>query len=259
MVPATPDDNTCVVDTGTVHIGSGDRAGGDELGCRTLTIGQMGLADLLADGDYDALPADHRAEAERDRHRDLDPKRDVLGSAIERLLVGDQRRNIGRRQIGGLVLHQQAQRFVGQIHVVAGIADGRGRDLRQRAVFCHLLVDLLHQDRERRVSPAVDLVVRDIFGHCRARIAENGVAGGLLLDDFLRGCGIGRESGELAVGQRAVQGISRGDRADQDQHDQPHPLLPVIRAVGETDRRTGEHQKASDPPCRRPIAVRRAI
>jgi hypothetical protein len=36
-----------------------------------LRICQMRLADLLADRDYDTLPADHRAKPERDGDRDL--------------------------------------------------------------------------------------------------------------------------------------------------------------------------------------------
>ena len=47
----------------------------------------MGLADLLADGDDDALPADHGAEAEGERDGDLDPGGDEAGGGVEELLV----------------------------------------------------------------------------------------------------------------------------------------------------------------------------
>ena len=61
------------------YVGGADRGGGNQFGRRALRVGQMRLADLLADGDDDALPADHGAQPERDRHRDLDPERDELG------------------------------------------------------------------------------------------------------------------------------------------------------------------------------------
>ena len=64
----------------------------DQLRRGALPVGQVRLADLLADGDDDALPADHRAEPERDGDRDLDPGRDELGRVVELLLVGAQRR-----------------------------------------------------------------------------------------------------------------------------------------------------------------------
>ena len=87
MVPATPEESTWVVDTGRPKtVGGADRRHGDEFGRGALAVGQMRLADLLADGDDDALPADHGAEAERDRDRDLHPGRDELGRAVERPL-----------------------------------------------------------------------------------------------------------------------------------------------------------------------------
>ena len=57
----------------------------------------MGLADLFADGDDDALPPDHGAEAERDGDGDLDPGRDELGRVIDRALVGVEHPDLGPR------------------------------------------------------------------------------------------------------------------------------------------------------------------
>ena len=68
IVPATPDDSTWVVETGRPKPSATPIvAAATSLGRRALAVGQVRLADLLADGDDDALPADHRAEAERDR------------------------------------------------------------------------------------------------------------------------------------------------------------------------------------------------
>ena len=58
-----------------------------QLGRGALGVGEVRLADLLADRHDDALPADHGAEAERQRDRELDPQRDVVG---ERQQLGAQ-------------------------------------------------------------------------------------------------------------------------------------------------------------------------
>src|ERR1700722_18078503 len=43
----------------------------------------MGFADLLTHGYDDALPADHRAQAERESDRAFYPERDVFGNAVQ--------------------------------------------------------------------------------------------------------------------------------------------------------------------------------
>ena len=104
MVPATPDDkHVRRADRQAVHVGRADRRHGDDLGRGALRVGKMRLADALADRHDDALPADHGAETQGDRDRDLHPGRDELGRVIElpfvlreRLLVGGRYRD--RRQ-----------------------------------------------------------------------------------------------------------------------------------------------------------------
>src|SRR6516162_4619180 len=91
----------------------------------------------LADCDDDALPTDHRAETQCDCYRDLDPGRDELRGAVERLLVGIQGRQFFYRQLATLILHQIAQSFASEIHAIAGIADGprRGFSLANRTAL----------------------------------------------------------------------------------------------------------------------------
>src|SRR3981081_3096704 len=77
IAPATPDDSTCVVETGRANKSAApSAAGGDQCGGCTLRVSKMRLADLLPDSHDDALPADHGAKAERERHGALDPCRD---------------------------------------------------------------------------------------------------------------------------------------------------------------------------------------
>ena len=84
------------------------------------------FADLFADGDNDALPADHRSESERECDRKLHPVRNEFRGAVETLLVGAERRYFRRRKIAFLVFLQETDRVGGEIRIVASIADGLG-------------------------------------------------------------------------------------------------------------------------------------
>src|SRR3984893_3847242 len=55
------------------------------------------------------------------------------------------------------------------------------------------------------------------------------------------------------------KGIGCGDRADKDQHDQPHPFLSVVGAVRKTDAGASEDQQSPDPPCRGLVRLRRPV
>src|SRR5665213_1951936 len=139
----------------------------------------MGLADLLANGDDDALPADHGAEAERDRNGDLDPARNELGRAVERAFVAVEGSHVGAGEFSFLVLHQKAKRLGGKVHVVTGVADLVGGHLGQVSVLGNLVGDLFHQDRQGRESPFVDLVLSNVIGYRRPWIAHHAETGGL--------------------------------------------------------------------------------
>ena len=77
IVPATPEERTCVVETGKPKLSAAAIvAHRHDLGRRALAIGQMLLADLFADRDDDALPSDHGAKPKRERDRHLYPDRE---------------------------------------------------------------------------------------------------------------------------------------------------------------------------------------
>ena len=65
------------------HIGDADGHHGNEFRSRSLSVSHVSLADLLADGHHNALPADHGSQSQRQRHCDLDPERDEVGDAID--------------------------------------------------------------------------------------------------------------------------------------------------------------------------------
>ncbi len=69
--------------------------------------------------------------------------------------------------------------------------------------------------------------------------------------------GYGDEILDLAVADRVIQGVRGGHRADQDQHDESHALLTVVRAVEEAHTGAGQHQQAANPKWRRCVALGR--
>src|SRR5262249_20067570 len=85
-----------------VGVGGRNRAHSHQLGGGALAVGQVLLADLLADGDNDAFPTHHRAEAKRYRDRDLDPGGDELGRIIQGPLVVVQHRDLLWGQLASL-------------------------------------------------------------------------------------------------------------------------------------------------------------
>ena len=141
MVPATPELRTWVVLTGRPNPSA--RADGDhggDFGRRALGIGQVSLADLFADRDHDALPADHGAEAERERYGHLDPGGNELGGLVEELFVvgqdgGVRSGDLGRT--GGLGQQRESAlvRYI-WLRTLACCLAGRLRASRSRPPRC---------------------------------------------------------------------------------------------------------------------------
>lgn len=93
-----------------------DGAHRGQLGAGTLGISHVGFADLLADRDDDALPSDHRAESQR--HRDLDPGRNVLRRLIQEPLVVADDLLVAGLDLGAK-LRKQPESLTHQVHLVA--------------------------------------------------------------------------------------------------------------------------------------------
>ena len=53
----------------------------------------------------------------------------------------------------------------------------------------------------------------------------------------------------------AVEGVGGRNGAYEDEHDEAHALLTVVRAVREAHAGAGEHQQAADPERRRLVAL----
>ena len=79
IVPAMPEESTWVVLTGSpMQVCQADGRRGHQFGRGALGVGQVRLADLFADRNDDPLPADHRAQAQREGDGHLDPRGNVL-------------------------------------------------------------------------------------------------------------------------------------------------------------------------------------
>ena len=87
-----------------------------------LRVGQVFLADFFADGDDDALPADHGAHAERQGNRHLHPGGNELGGLVDFALVGWSDGSVlGRGEGGVVVLLHEPDGLAGHVHVVAHV------------------------------------------------------------------------------------------------------------------------------------------
>ena len=103
-------------------VGHADGAGCGDLCRHALGVGHALLADLLADGQDHALPADHGAQAQRYRYGDLHPQRDEARGVVDLLLEQLQLALGVSIEMADLALVHQANGFAGQVHVVAHVA-----------------------------------------------------------------------------------------------------------------------------------------
>ncbi|MNE37649.1 hypothetical protein D3C80_1315100 [compost metagenome] len=218
----------------------------------------MGLADLLANGHYDAPPADHGAQPQGNGHGNLHPQRNVVGGAVD-LLLEHLHLGLGIGiELRQLVLVDQANGFGGQVHVVTHVGHGLCGHPVERTIAFDLGADHPGQRCQRRQQFFTGLRLADERAEGLSRIRRCGLRGaalqGLLSDLGHRG-----ELQRLVSRHGAVQGIGHGQGADQDQHDQAHAFLPVVGAMGERYPGAGEDQQPANPPGRWRVADRRLV
>ncbi len=75
MEPATPEESTCVVLTGRRRSGQPRPMVimATNSAAAPLRVGEVAFADFFSDGHHDALPADHRAQAQSEGHGTFHP------------------------------------------------------------------------------------------------------------------------------------------------------------------------------------------
>ena len=147
----------------TEQVGGFDVAEGNNLRGGALSVGQVRLADLLTDRDDDALPADHRAETQRQGHRELHPVRNEVGHALQcRLILARGIRIQLRRQL--LRLGQPGQRLGHQIDVEAQSAALIARNRAEVLYVLQVMVDEAGRGAERGQRFRLYLAMTQVFG-----------------------------------------------------------------------------------------------
>ena len=226
-------------------IGKADGCHGDQFSRSSLTIGHVGLSDLLADRDDDALPTDHGAKSEGEGDRRLDPDGDEVGDPVDRFCC-----------CLGTLFRTRGVELV----ILGQLGHDRGEEIQIRAEYSALLLG----DFSDRGD------VLDDLGGIRGYRADGGEKFGRGLvgalqepaDDFRR---IARDQSLICSGvmggavghgilhflaQRLqltnaavlLESVGGGKDAHQDEHDETHALLTVIGSVGKAHTGAGEHQ-----------------
>ena len=216
-----------------VIIGRPNGKHGHNLSRRTLSVSEVRFPDLLAYRDDNPLPADHGAKTESDRHGYLYPRWDELGGKIELLFVVRHHRGFLRGEGRLLGLGEKTESLTRYIHVVADVRLLIGRHGLERFVLGHFMFDLEDHLAFRQNRGRCLFLGLEVFGQISPRIIHDSVrvnVGAHYLGGLF---GYGSEILYLTVANRVIKGIRGGHRADQDQHDESHALLAVVRAVEE--------------------------
>ena len=170
-------------------------------------------------------------------------------------MIGHDGRQIGFRDLELLFLVDQFQGFADQVHVVAQVRDEFSRYGIEALVGLDALQCACHQFVQTDCGLVGELLERHRVFDGLSRIldldARDRVFGEDLLDSSRR---CPKLFHFRSVG-RAVEREGRRYDPDQDQHDQAHALLPVIRSVCKADASAGEDQQGSDPERRGRIAA----
>ena len=176
--------------------------------------------------------------------------------AIDVLLVVLEHGRVRGRNLRLAALLHQPERFAHDIHVVAEVAHAIVGHLGQFLEERHLGADVVDQFAHGQHGVGGEVAGADVARDVVARIADHRIGGNVMVEDVGRLLRDGDEVLRLLGGDGVVQRVRGGDRADQDQHDQPHALLSVVRAVRKADAGAGENQQRANPEWRRLGALR---
>ena len=145
---------------------------------------------------------------------------------------------------GFFVFGHEAKRFAGHVHVVADVGLLIGRNALVVAISLDVAFKIANQFAQGSHGGRPQLFGAQIVGELGARIAAHDrVLVHVRVDDRDGLFGSRDEVLNIVRADRMIQRIRRGHRADQNQHDQSHALLPVVRSVEEADAGAGEHQQ----------------
>src|SRR5580698_7671613 len=138
-----------------------------------------------------------------------------------------------------------AQSFADEIHVVAEVADAVVGDVLHLFVESGLVADVADQGAESEHGIGGEILVADVGGHVIVGVADNGIGADVFVDGVGGLLGDGDEILGILIGDGVVERVGGGNGADQDQHDQAHAFLSIVRAVEKADAGAGEDEQAA--------------
>ena len=130
----------------------------------------MLLANLLANCDNDAFPADHRAKPESECYSNLDPVGNELGGLVDFVLVVRERSIFVRGEGRIVVFLHQANGFAGHVHIVADVCLVLRRDRFKYLVESDFVVQVFHQLAQRQYGVRLQLLGANVVGDLSAGI-----------------------------------------------------------------------------------------
>ena len=152
----------------------------------------------------------------------------------------------------------QPQRFAHHVHVVADIGLILRRNSLEFLVARNFTIQIFDQFAHGQHCARLKLSGANVVGHFVARtFTEHALRIDMAIENPP---GLLRRDDEVLHLRRTdgvVERVSRRNRADQDQRDQPHPFLPVIRSVEETDAGAGQHHQRANGERRRLLVLGR--
>ena len=171
------------------------------------------------------------------------PKRNEARGLVDVALVILEHGGVGGRNCRFAGFLHDAQRFAGEVHVIAEIANLIVRHVLEILELRHFRSDIVDQRTHGQHSVGLEFLgtneIRDVIARMRQsrrfarHICWRGFGG--LTGDRYKILG-------LSWGDGVVQRVGRGHGTDEDEHDQAHAFLAVVRTVKEADSGAGEHQ-----------------
>src|SRR6516164_1616799 len=123
-------EHVCGTDGQTKSVGGANGGHRRNFGGCALCVSQVVLADFLAHGDHNALPANHGPEAQCQSYGNLNPKGNETSRAVQVDFVVLQHGGIRGGELRFSAFLHEANGFASQIHVVAEVANLVVRNVR---------------------------------------------------------------------------------------------------------------------------------
>ena len=172
-------------------------------------------------------------------------------------MEGDNRRQVFLAHRHRMLFIDQFQRLADDIQIVAYIADLLPGNRRKRCITGNRGLELPYVRCERDAGLSFPLLRAYRFIDDGARIRDRCRAlWEPTVQHLQHGGGVAPKAHQHRGVWSAVQRESGRHDADEDQHDQAHALLPIVRTMSKADAGAGRDQHAANPPRRRLARIR---